>query len=264
MIRTILRHAALGVLMLLTACATKPQAPAMPEPPPPVKTQETPVAVRAQIRTDLATGYYERGQLDVALEELHEAVRLDPNNAKAYNLYGLVYSMLGDNAKAEENFKRALAIAPDESDFRHNWGWFLCSHNRVRESIPEFEKAIRNPLYRTPEIALVNAGRCSVAVGEVAAAEIYFRRALTASPNNADASYGLALLAYRSSRLSDARAWIKPLMQQPSPSPEALYLGMCIERKLGDRQAELSYVSQLRNRHPESAETKALATATCE
>jgi Tfp pilus assembly protein PilF len=39
---------------------------------------------------------------------------------------------------------------------------------------------------------------------------------------------------------------------------------MCIERKLGDGQAEMSYVSQLRNRYPESAETKAIATGGCD
>ena len=43
---------------------------------------------------------------------------------------------------------------------------------------------------------------------------------------------------------------MRPVMQQPTPPPEALYLGMCIERKQGDRSAELSYVSQLRNRYP--------------
>ena len=38
------------------------------------------------------------------------------------------------------------------------------------------------------------------------------------------------------------------VMQETNPPPEALFLGMCIERRKGDAQAELSYVSQLRNR----------------
>ncbi len=42
-------------------------------------------------------------------------------------------------------------------------------------------------------------------------------------------------------------------MQATIRAPEALYLGMCVERKLGDRQAELSYTSQLRNRYPDCA-----------
>ena len=56
---------------------------------------------------------------------------------------------------------------------------------------------------------------------------------------------------------------MKPVMQQTTPPPEALQLGMCIERKLGDRGAEASYVSQLRNRYPDSDEAKAIATGAC-
>jgi len=44
----------------------------------------------------------------VALDELGEATKLDANNPRIYNVYGLVYTMLGDNPKAEQNFQRAL------------------------------------------------------------------------------------------------------------------------------------------------------------
>ena len=54
------------------------------------------------------------------------------------------------------------------------------------------------------------------------------------------------------------------LTQQPPTPPEALYLAMCIEKKTGDRSAEQSYMSQLKNRYPDSAETKAIPTGTCE
>ena len=54
------------------------------------------------------------------------------------------------------------------------------------------------------------------------------------------------------------------VMQETNPPPEALYLGMCVERRLGDRQAEQSYVMQLRNRYPNSAEARAIEGGTCE
>src|SRR5438876_368004 len=117
-----------------------------------------------------------------------------------------------------------------------------------------------SPLDRTPEIALVNAGRCAMTIGEVRNAEQYFRRALAAQPGNALANYGLALVAYKEARFDEARSWIKGAIQTNAPAPEALYLGLCVERKLGDRQAELSYISQLRNRYPDSVETRAITT----
>ena len=238
--------------------------PRQPDPPPPVRQQEVSANDRAAIHAELGAGYYERGQMDVALEELNEAMKLDPGNPRIYNIFGLVYAMLGDNPKAEQNFRHALALAPQDSDIRHNWGWYLCSNERPREALVEFEAALRNPLYRTPEIALVNAGRCSAALGDVAGAESYFRRAQAASPGNPGAAYGLALIAYRAGRIDEARGGLRRLMQQPVPGPEALYLGMCIEKKAGDRAAELSYVAQLRNRYPDTIETRSITTGNCE
>jgi type IV pilus assembly protein PilF len=260
------RNAVIAVALLAAACASK--GPTTAPPPqaelPPVKSQEATLAQRAQIRVELAAGYYERGKMEVALDELAEATRLDPANPRIYNIYGLVYTMMGEKQKAEENFRKAVAMAPNDPEIRHNWGAFLCTTGRAREAIPEFEKAVSDPLYRHPEIALINAGKCSATIGEYAQADRFFRQALTASPNNAVAAYNLALLAFREHKLDEARAWMKPVMQQQAPPPEALYLGMCIERKQGDRQAELSYTSQLRNRFPESPEAKALSGGVCE
>jgi type IV pilus assembly protein PilF len=260
----------IAALYLAACSSTEKKADAEPSPRTPQQRvtapqpQPTPPAERARLHTDLAAGYYERGQMDVALDELNIAVGLDPNYAPAYNIYGLVYSVLGDASKAEQNFSRALLLAPNDSDTHHNWGWYLCQHKREREALEQFEIAVRNPLYKTPEIALVNAGRCAITIGDMRLAEGYFRRALLAQPGNAMAGYGLALIAYKEARYPDARNWIKGVMQAANPPPESLYLGMCIERKLNDRQAELSYVSQLRNRYPDAPESKAINTEGCE
>jgi len=260
-------HAVVGmtVAVFLVGCASnKPAQTPAPQAaaPEPVKAQEASPQQRAQIKTDLAAGYYERGQFDVALDVLNEAQTLDPNYPRIYNVYGLVNAMLGETQKAEANFQRGLALAPNDSEMRANWGAFLCATGRAREAIPELETALRDPLYRSPEIALINAGKCSATLGDARKADEYFRRALGASPGNATAAYNLALLAYREARLDDARSWMRPVMRDNAPRPEALYLGMCIERKQGDRQAEISYMTQLRNRYPDSAEAK--ATQSCE
>jgi type IV pilus assembly protein PilF len=238
------RVAVFASAVLLGACSTKPPEPeAQPRPVSPPQQPASP-QVRAELHTELASGYYERGQMDIALDELGRAVALDPNYAPTYNIYGLVYATLGEDSKAEQSFLRALQLAPGDSEIHQNWGWFLCSHN--------------------PEIALINAGRCSLAIGDARAADAYFKRALAAQPGNTLASYGLAQIAYKEGHYEEARAWMKGVMLATNPPPEGLLLGMCVERKLGDRQAELSYVSQLRNRYPNASETKGLLTEKCE
>jgi len=264
----LLTLAAALALAALAGCESKPLR---PEPQqtvvqqlPPIKQEEATPRYKAELRTELAAGYFERGQYDVALEELAEALKFDPTYPKLYSVYGLVYTELGDEPKAEANFRRGLDLAPADSEIRHNWGWYLCTHGRPRESISEFEAALRNPLYRSPEIALINAGKCSAQAGDAAAADQYLRRALALKPGNPVAAYNLALLSYRNNRLEESRALMRYVMAQNAPPADALYLGMCIERKLEDRQSEQSYVMQLRNRYPNSPEARAIAGGACQ
>jgi len=85
-----MRRTAILLLPLLTAIvvlagcqstSTKQPAAAAPAPPPPPP-QEAPAPYRAQLHTEIASGFYERGQMEVALQELGEAVKLDPKNAR--------------------------------------------------------------------------------------------------------------------------------------------------------------------------------------
>ena len=52
--------------------------------------------------------------MDVAIEELSEAADARSRRIRSiYNIFGLVYAMLGDNAKAKQNFQRAISLAPE-------------------------------------------------------------------------------------------------------------------------------------------------------
>ncbi|HMA31540.1 MAG TPA: type IV pilus biogenesis/stability protein PilW, partial [Casimicrobiaceae bacterium] len=226
---------ALCAAISIAGCATKPSSP-VPVPQPvaqdttPIKEEQATPQQRAKIHTELAAGYYQRGQMDVALQELGIAKSLDASDAKVYNVYGLVYAMLGEEKKAEDNFRQALSLAPRDSEIRENWGAFLCGTGHPKESLPEFEEVLRDPLYKHQEIALINAGKCSAAIGNGAAAADYFRRALAIQPGNPIAAYNLALLDYKGGRLDDARGLMRVVMRQTNPGPEALFLGLCIER----------------------------------
>lgn len=254
------------VALAVAGCATNKPATPPPAPQPdntPVKEQQATPQQRAEIHRELAAGYYQRGQMDIALQELATAQKFDPSNAKIYDIYGLVYAMLGEEQKARDNFQHALSIAPNDSQIRENWGAFLCGTGHARESIPEFERVLTDPLFKKPEIALINAGKCTAALGDTAKAEEYLRRAMTVSPGNAVAAYNLALLAYRGARYGEALAWMRPAMSEASPPPEVLHLGMCIARKHGDNDAAQSYTSQLHNRYPHSTEAANTGPGAC-
>src|SRR5260370_20970580 len=81
-------------LAMLVGCNSTPKVPEpQPRVTPPPQQQASPVD-RARMHTDLAGGYYERAQMDIAIEELNVAVATDPAYAPAYNLYHLLYPVL--------------------------------------------------------------------------------------------------------------------------------------------------------------------------
>ncbi|MGH8687077.1 MAG: type IV pilus biogenesis/stability protein PilW [Burkholderiales bacterium] len=249
----------LAVLLLAVAgCASTPP---MQGPVPDTGTivgEPTTPRNRARSHTDLATAYYTRSNMSVALEELRAAVIADSTYAPAYGTYGLVYMALQENALAEQNFVRALGLSPDDPDINHNFGWFLCQIGRERESGKYFKRALDNPLYGTPARTYAASGICSMKAGDLRAAETNLERAVRYEPGLSIAQLQLAQVHYRQARYVDARRDLARYSNLAQPTAESLWLGLRIERRLGQRSAELSYGEQLRRRFPGSAEAQSL------
>ena len=214
----------------------------------------------ARIHTELGANYYSRRQYDVALDELGLALRALPSYGPAHNILGLVYMELKEDAKAAQSFEQALKIDPNDSDANNNYGWFLCQHGDPAKALGYFDAAQRNPLYSTPERALVNAGICSRKMNDPVGAEKYFRQALAIQPKQGQALYNLADLSFQRGKLEESRSYLGRYMRAENPTPEALLLGVRTERRLGDRAVAASYASQLCRRFPDSRECEALKT----
>lgn len=213
---------------------------------------------RARIHTELASAYFEHGNMGVALEELRIAIAADPSFAPAYNVLGLVHMDLRENDAAQRNFEQALALSPTDPDINNNYGWFLCRTGREDQSIPYFLAALKNPLYKTPARSFVNAGLCSMNKADSSDAIGFFERALRNDPNNLLALLNLASVQYKRGQLEVARGLVGRFNKLIEPTAESLWLALRIERKLGDKSAENSLAAQLRRRFAGSPEYQKL------
>lgn len=220
----------------------------------PTSSDQTDNQKRASIRLQLAIGYYERRQTGVALDEIKQALAADPDYSDAYNVRALIYMNMGETELAEENFLRALRLTPNNPDLHNNYGWFLCQNGRPQQSIAHFETASNDRSYQSPAKALNNAGVCSLKLKDPAAAEHYFSQAFRYDPANPSANTNLAKLYFDRRDYERARFYISRVLKAGVTSPDVLWLGIKIERKIGDRSAEKSFVTQLARRHPKSAE----------
>ena len=249
---------ALAALSVFTGCDTAPKTPDFQAAATSTTGAETEARTRARVHNELAAGYFELGNMGVALEEVQEALRSDPTYGPAYNVAGLIYTELKQERLAQENFQQALRINPLDSDANNNYGRVLCDHKREEEAIRYFLAALRNPLYRTPERSYVNAGLCSRRRGDSAAAEDYFQKALKLRGNQAQALYQLAELSYAKTEYTQAKEYLTRLARSAPANAEVLWLALRVERRLGDRNAAASYGTQLTKNFPDSKEAKAL------
>lgn len=211
----------------------------------------------AKVHTELAGLYFERGQYGVALEEIEQALQADRNYAQAYSVRGLVHMALREDAQAEEDFKKSLSLDRNDSDTHNNYGWFLCQRGREKESIPHFMTALKDPLYRTPGRAFLNAGICSRKVGNNKDAEEFLQRALVAQPGMPQALLAMAEMSFASGDYAAAKRYFADFSKNSDNlTAEQLWLAVRIERKIGDRNSAASFGLQLSKRFPGARETE--------
>ncbi len=213
---------------------------------------------RARLHTELAALYYSRRNMGVALEELRIATAADASYAPAYSMFGLVYMELRETRLADENFQRALNLAPNDPDINHNYGWYLCQTEREEQSVDHFLRAVRNPLYQKPWRSYSAAGYCLVRINKLDDAEVLVQQALKINRNDPRAMLQMGVIRYRQGALEEAQQWVRRFGQVSPPTAESLWLGIRIERKLGQRMNEASLASQLRRRFPGSPEYQKL------
>jgi type IV pilus assembly protein PilF len=245
-------------LFLLTACAGGPSVQPGSEQAVSQQTATTEVRNRAKIHTELGGLYLQDQRFGVALEEARIAIEADSSYAPAYNLLALVHMFLQEHAQAEDHFQRALRLAPADPEINNNYGWFLCQSGRERQSIEHFMVAVKNPLYSTPARPLSNLGQCYQKLKDDKAAEEFFLRAIRLDNGNAQALFGLGELYYRNGRPYEARKQIGELHKRGEPNAQSAWLGLLIERKTGDREAEARYNSILRRKFQDSPEYQKL------
>jgi type IV pilus assembly protein PilF len=212
----------------------------------------------ARVHTELGQRYLASGDLQKALAKLTMAVHFDPNYAPARTVIAVVYERINDLPNAELNYRKAVMLEPAKGDVNNNLGLFLCSTGRYAEADGYFAKALADPFYQTPDIALTNDGVCKMRMHDVAGAEKSFRSSLARNPNNPDTLYQLAKALYLNNDAFRARAFIQRLDALGSPTPDGLKLGYDIEMKLGNRDGALSYSSRLQSQFPDSEQARAL------
>lgn len=219
-------------------------------------TGERPENFRAKVHTDLAAQYYAMRKYAIALQEAHESLSADPGYPPAFNMLALVHAELAEHVAAEDYFKRAIAGQRNYSEAHNNYGYFLCQRGRFGDALAQFDLALKNPLYPSPERALANAGLCAQQKGDWDLAENYLQRALARDPQQPSALLAMTEQHLHFKNPLGAQATLQRLQARGGQGAALLWQGVRVERQLGNREAEANYGAQLRRNFPEARETR--------
>ncbi|HHM05101.1 MAG TPA: type IV pilus biogenesis/stability protein PilW [Gammaproteobacteria bacterium] len=212
----------------------------------------------AEANAELGLAYMQQGRLELAMDKLQSALELDSGLPQAHHYIAELYQRTGDEKLADKHYRKALTLAPEEPMLHNNYGVFLCRQRRYREAEDHFLEAAGQVFYRSPEVAYKNAGACAYHAGDPDKAEQYYRKALQLKPRLAAALIGMAELKENQGAHLSARAFLQRYEEVARVTPRSLWLGVKVERALGDDKAAAAYAAKLRRRFPAAAETARL------
>jgi len=212
----------------------------------------------AQINLEIGIDYLRKNNLAQAKEKIDRAIEQNPRNSQAQVTAGMLYGRLGQNSKAESHFAKGLALDPKNPEVQNNYGAYLCQQGKHARGEKLMIEAATNPLYRTPEVAYLNASNCARNGGDMKRAEENLRSALKVRPKFGEALFQMADLQYKQTDYLSARGFLERYQEVGRTNPASLWLGVRIERGLGNTTAAKNYAERLKLEYPRAAQTKEL------
>ena len=179
---------------------------------------------------DLALELAEKGQDDAAIAEWKKALAIDPDNARAYNNLGVVLIRKGSLDEAMTLFRRAIQLQPGYTQAHFNLGGVLFQKGRSDETISEWQKTAE----LNPDLAEVRnlLGMALAREGKFDEAIAHWQKAAELDPRYAEAHNNLAGALVRKGRFDEGIVHLQKALEVDPEYPQAHHnLGVALARK---------------------------------
>ncbi len=237
---------ALALVIALTGCSTSP-----------VNKEGVDTVKAAKANAELGLRYMIQGNSEVAMVKLKRALEFDDSYGPAHHYLAELYRRLNRPDDAEDHYEKALRYSEGDASLLHNnYGAFLCGQGRFSEGERQFRTVLENPVYPRRDQVYENMGTCMLRKPDLKKAEEYLRKALQINPRLPGALLAMAKISLEEKNYMSARAYLQRFQSETKPIPESLWMGIQVERILGDKDALASYGLALKGRFPDSKETK--------
>lgn len=134
----------------------------------------------ARLYLNLGNTYYEKGEIEKAIEQYRKSIEMNQNYAVAYGNIGSAYLNKGDRERAEEYLVKAIELRKEYPIAHYNLGIIYLQKGRIREAMEELEVSTE----QLPQFyqAWNMLGRVRLKAGDVVGARNAFERSVAILP----------------------------------------------------------------------------------
>ncbi len=186
----------------------------------------------AKLRFKMGQVYFGEAKYSSALKELIAAVELHPEEPSYQHLLGLTYFTKKKYDKAAFHLGQAVRIRPDFADASVNLGVVYLRQDRLDEAIEQFNLAVENVFYATPEVAHYNLGCAYYAKGSYRQSIVHFKKTVSIENDYALAYNNMGLAFDKLGMLKKAeRAFRLAIKSEPRFAAAYFNLGEVLLKK---------------------------------
>ncbi len=181
-----------------------------------------PVVTLAESKRDLGIDHLRRGRTGMAIRELSESKKLDPEDHETQLWLGEAYRRKGRLDDAERYLLRALELASGSHATLVTLSALYIQMGRYEESIRHTETLFQDPTFSTPWRALVNRGWAQYKLGRDREARASLLEALDFHPTYWPAHLDLGILeSEQGHKLEAIDRFQQVLKKKPGAAAEA-------------------------------------------
>ncbi len=139
--------------------------------------------VQSQNYFELGQSLLLEGDLPGSLSALEKARELNPDKADIHLVLGVAYMRSSYYPQSEASFRKALELDPQFTEVWNNLAALELKRKQPEKAIEYANKALKEPTYATPEMALANRARAYIQKNQYKKARQSVDEALSRNPN---------------------------------------------------------------------------------
>ena len=188
--------------------------------------------IRAEAYKHRGIAYAEKGDLDRAIGDFSEALRLEPEDAQAYYNRGIMYSDKGDDVRYSDraiaDFTEALRLDPKFANAYGNRGLVYASKGDLDRALADYNEALN---IRPGAVDYYNRGNAHFAKGDLNRAITDYNDAIRLDPKYDDVYLARGRAYLYSGNLAKALADMSPASEvDPKDAYRALWVDIVGQR----------------------------------